>query len=59
MNKSHGFAIPLATESRMSIAVPNILAARKIELCGLLDETPCSSTSSKHAQRIPNAPYHS
>jgi hypothetical protein len=31
----------------------------KIELCGLLDETPRSSTPSNHAQRIPNAPYHS
>jgi hypothetical protein len=31
----------------------------KIELCGLLDKTPRSYTSSKNAQRIPNAPYHS
>jgi hypothetical protein len=59
MNESHGYAIPLAVGLRMSTAVPNILAARKSELCGLLEKTPCSSTSSKHAKRIPNAPYHS
>ncbi|EJK68291.1 hypothetical protein THAOC_10542, partial [Thalassiosira oceanica] len=48
-------AIPLAARPRMPGAISVLLATGKIELCGLLDETPRSKTSQTCQTRIPDA----
>jgi hypothetical protein len=36
--KQHGHEIPLATQSRMSMTIPHLLATRQVELRQLLDK---------------------
>eukprot|EP00804_Cyclotella_cryptica_P023112 CCRYP_000353-RD/>CCRYP_000353-RD protein AED:0.34 eAED:0.30 QI:0/0/0/1/0/0/2/0/454 len=46
-NQGNGHTFPLAQRSRMPRTIPHLLAAWKIELCRLLDETSSSQASPK------------
>ena len=43
----------------MSKTISHLLAARKIELCGLLDKTPRGDASSEYSKRVFNAAHYS